>query len=52
LNIYDTKVVRCVICDKSIGEIEFDAEIIRPKCGQCSNPMPDPRDKMPYLIYH
>jgi len=52
LNIYDTKVVRCVICDKPIGEIEFDAEIIRPKCGQCSNPMPDPRDKMSYLIYH
>lgn len=52
LNLYDTKTIRCVICQKAIGEVDFDAEIIRPKCGQCSNPIPDTRDKMPYLIYN
>ena len=52
LNIYDTKTIRCVACDKAIGEVDFDAEIIRPKCGSCSNPIPDPKDKMPYLINH
>lgn len=50
MNLYDTKIVRCVICKKSIGEVEFDAEIIRPKCGQCSNPVLSSNDKMPYLI--
>jgi hypothetical protein len=34
LNLYDTKTIRCVICQKAIGEVDFDAEIIRPKCGQ------------------
>jgi len=52
LNLYDTKTIRCAICQKAIGEVDFDAEIIRPKCGQCSNPIPDTRDKMPYLIYN
>jgi len=51
LNIYDTKTIRCSICQKAIGEVDFDAEIIRPKCGQCSNPIPDINDKIPYLIY-
>ncbi len=52
LNIYDTKTIRCVICDKPIREVNYDAELIRPKCGQCSNPIPDTKDKMHYLIYH
>lgn len=52
LNLYDTKTIKCAICQKAIGEVDFDAEIIRPKCGQCSNPIPDTRDKMPYLIYN
>jgi hypothetical protein len=52
LNLYDTKTIRCAICQKAIGEVDFDAEIIRPKCGQCSNPIPDTRDKIPYLIYN
>ncbi len=51
LNIYDTKTIRCSICQKAIGEVDFDAEIIRPKCAQCSNPIPDINDKIPYLIY-
>lgn len=52
MNIYDTRPIRCVICQKAIGEVDFDAEIIRPKCGQCANPILDTKDKMPYLIYH
>lgn len=40
MNIYDTRVIRCSKCDKYIGEVEFDAEIILPKCGRCANPIP------------
>jgi len=35
LNIYDTKVVVCINCEKAIGEIEFDAMIIHSLCGPC-----------------
>ena len=52
LNIYDTKSITCKDCGKVIGEVDFDADIILPRCGQCSNPTPDVKDKMPYLIYH
>ena len=48
MNIYDTKSVVCSSCGQIIGEIDFDAEIIRPKCGQCANPTPHIKDKMPY----
>ncbi|MDH3340421.1 MAG: hypothetical protein OEL84_03940 [Nitrosopumilus sp.] len=51
MNIYDTKSISCAICKQVIGEVDFDAEIIRPKCGQCANPTPHVKDKMPYLIY-
>lgn len=40
MNIYDTRVIHCSKCDKYIGEVEFDAEIILPKCGKCANPIP------------
>jgi phage FluMu protein Com len=52
LNINDTKTISCVMCNQVIREIDFDAEIIRPKCGQSSNPTSHPKDKMPYLISH
>ena len=52
LNIYDTKTIRCTKCDSPIGEVDYDAEIILPKCGQCANPTPHANDKMPYLISH
>ena len=42
MNIYDTKTVRCPACSKEIGEADYDAEIIRPKCGV---PKPDPHTK-------
>lgn len=44
LNIYDTKQVCCSECGSCIGEIEYDAEIIRAKCGKCANPLPEGDD--------
>jgi hypothetical protein len=41
MNIYDTKTVSCRSCGKSIGEIDYDAEVMLPQCGQCANPMPE-----------
>ena len=52
LNIYDTRPLACKDCGKIIGEIDYDAEVILPKCCQCSNPTPHVNDKMPYLIFH
>ena len=49
LNIYDEKPVVCVECNRCIGEVEYDAEIIRPKCGKCANPTPEGDDKVSYL---
>ena len=40
MNIYDTKIISCSQCKNEIGEVDFDAEVIRPLCGKCSNPMP------------
>lgn len=50
MNIYDTKVVRCSVCGKAIGEVEYDAELIRPKCGHCAEPLPQNDDKAMYII--
>ncbi|CDI06063.1 hypothetical protein [Candidatus Nitrosotenuis uzonensis] len=41
MNIYDTKIVRCSICDKCIGEISFDANIDSAKCVECNKPYTD-----------
>lgn len=49
MNIYDTKQVHCSKCDKFIGEVAYDAEIILPKCGKCIDPMPENDDKLSYL---
>lgn len=49
MNIYDTKTLSCAQCGKSIGEIDYDAEVILPKCGQCANPMPE-GDKILYTV--
>lgn len=40
MNIYDKRVICCSECDKYVGEVDYDAEIIFPKCGKCANPMP------------
>ena len=49
MNIYDTKTVSCRNCGKSIGEIEYDAEVILPQCGHCANPMPE-GEKILYTV--
>jgi hypothetical protein len=51
LNLYDTKPISCVICEKSIGEIDCDAKVINPLCGQCANPLPE-GDKIIYTVSH
>ncbi len=38
MNIYDTKSISYTQCGKSIGEIDYDVNVILPKCGQCTNP--------------
>lgn len=48
MNIYDKKSIRCYKCDRFIGEIDYDAVITLPKCGQCANPMPEGDDKVLY----
>ncbi len=40
------------MCGTVIGEVDYDAEVLLPKCGQCANPTPHVKDKMPYLISH
>ena len=50
LNICDMKSIRCSKCGKFIGEIEYDAIVTLPKCGHCTNPMPERNDKVRYII--
>ena len=50
LNIYDTKTISCIECDKQIGEIDYDANVIRPICGQCEDPRPDVKDQLSYRM--
>lgn len=50
MNIYDTRQIHCSQCGKRIGEVDYDAEIILPKCGKCSNPMPENDDKVMYTL--
>ncbi|MDE1862685.1 MAG: hypothetical protein KGI33_07225 [Thaumarchaeota archaeon] len=50
MNIYDMKSVRCSQCDRFIGEIEYDAVVMMPKCGKCANPMPEGDDKVRYIV--
>jgi translation initiation factor 2 beta subunit (eIF-2beta)/eIF-5 len=52
LNIYDTKLIACKDCGKIIGEIDYDTEVLFLKYGQCSNHLPQVKDKMLYLIEH
>ena len=47
---YDTQVIRCIKCNKCIGEIDFEAKVIRPMCSQCDGPRPDVRDQLSYRM--
>lgn len=49
MNIYDTKSIDCYKCGKFIGEIDYDAVVTLPKCGKCTNPLPENDDKLNYL---
>ena len=49
MNLYDTKSLTCKDCGKCIGEIDYDAAVIMPLCGQCSNPTPHISDKLTYI---
>jgi hypothetical protein len=49
MNIYDTKSIYCSKCGKFIGEIDFDAVVMLPKCGKCADPIPEGDDKVSYL---
>lgn len=50
MNIYDTKPIFCIVCGEEMGEVDIGAEIIRPKCGSCANPIPQNDDKASYII--
>ena len=50
LNIYDQRSISCVECGRCIGEIDYDAEVTRPKCGRCANPIPEGDDKIAYTV--
>ena len=45
MNIYDKKIIRCVSCNKTIGEIDYDAEVTYPQCAYCSDPKPYDRSE-------
>lgn len=51
MNICDTKSIFCSKCNSSVGEIDYDAEVIRSLCGECANPLPE-GDKILYTISH
>ena len=50
MNLYDTKIIRCIKCDKHIGEIDYDAEVMRPECGHCANLLPYGDDHLSYTL--
>jgi len=43
---YDTKILHCVECDETMGEIDFDAEVMQPKCAKCVILMRKIRDNL------
>ena len=48
LNIYDTKMISCIECDKQIGEIDYDANVTNPICGQCDESKHDVKNQFVY----
>jgi len=50
LSLYDTKVIHCYRCDKDIGEVDWEAVVIAPKCGDCANPYPKNDDLLPRTV--
>ncbi|MFB5631399.1 MAG: hypothetical protein ACE5RN_07410 [Nitrosopumilaceae archaeon] len=50
MNIYDKKQIKCARCGSFVGEVEYDAKIIFPLCGNCADPYSDGFDKIQYSI--
>ncbi len=50
MNMYDTKIIRCAECDETIGETDFDAEVMQPKCGKCITSMHNMRNDLTQSI--
>ena len=50
LNIYDTKMISCIQCDKQIGEIDYDANVMHPICGHCDDPKHDVKNQLAYRM--
>ena len=50
MNLYDTKQITCYRCGKFIGEVDINAEILCPKCGDCADPFPYGDDKILYTM--
>ena len=44
LNKIEVKKILCSKCGRVIGEVEEDADITFPRCGDCSNPVPEGDD--------
>jgi len=50
MNIYDTRIVHCVECDTSIGELDEDAQVLQPKCGNCVKLMEKTKNNLMHVI--
>ncbi len=50
MSMYDTKIIRCVECDETMGELDFDAEVMQPRCGQCVRSMHEMRNNLTQRI--
>jgi hypothetical protein len=50
MNIYDKKQIRCTRYGNFVGEVEYNAKIIFPLCGNCTDPYSDGLDKIQYTM--
>ena len=48
--IYDMEDEIGCTCKKCIGEIDYDANVLRPMCGQCYDPTPHVKDQLSYRM--
>lgn len=50
MSMYDTKIIRCVECDETMGELDFDAQVMQPKCGNCVRLMEETKNNLMHVI--
>ncbi|MDE1862215.1 MAG: hypothetical protein KGI33_04815 [Thaumarchaeota archaeon] len=36
MNIYDMRQIKCISCDRFVGEVQSDAVVLLTRCGACS----------------